>query len=100
MRLASPTMAPSGGCSALWSRLESEFDAEDETANFGTRLAIEAADGNAMYDVVTVATCEPQFPAEQNPVITSAAMALASSDRHLLAVAIDSCLHVIKVDAR
>ena len=87
-------MSPSGGSSALWSRLESDFDAEDETANFGTRLAIEAADGNAMYDVVTVATCEPQSPAEIKPVVTSAAMAL--SDMHLLAVAIDSCLHVIK----
>ena len=89
-----PMMSPSGGSSALWSRLESDFDAEDETANFGTRLAIEAADGNAMYDVVTVATCEPQSPSEFKPVITSAAMAF--SDMHLLAVTIDSCLHVIK----
>ena len=87
-------MSPSGASSALWSRLESDFDAEDETANFGTRLAIEAADGNAMYDVVTVATCEPQSPAEAEPVVTSAATAVR--DLHLLAVAIDSCLHVIK----
>jgi hypothetical protein len=42
----------------MWTNVATDFDQEDETANFGTRLAVEAK-GN-LYDVVTFAIFEPR----------------------------------------
>ena len=44
---------------SCWSHLETDFDAEDETGNFGTRMNIRANDGD-MFDVVTLALAEPK----------------------------------------
>ena len=42
----------------LWSHISTDFDPEEETANFGTRYAVEN-DGK-LFDVVTFATIEPK----------------------------------------
>lgn len=88
-------MAPSAAdpAASLWSRLETDFNSDDETANFGTRVGVKDKGGN-MYDVVTLATCEPQSPATRDPSVFSAS-SLSSS---LLAIAIASCVHVIKTE--
>jgi hypothetical protein len=39
-----------------WSRLSTDFDPDEETANFGTRLSVLSA--KQLYDVVTFATIE------------------------------------------
>ena len=44
--------------SCLWSRISTDFDQDEETANFGTRYAIET-DGK-LFDVFTYATIEPK----------------------------------------
>ncbi len=44
--------------STVWTRLVTDFDPDEETANFGTRLALHDREG-AVYDVVTWATVEP-----------------------------------------
>ena len=44
--------------SCLWSHISTDFDPEEETANFGTRHAIEN-DGK-LFDVITFATIEPK----------------------------------------
>ena len=44
----------------MWSVLCTNFDPEEETANFGvTRQAVEAK-GGSLYDVVTFATLEAE----------------------------------------
>ena len=42
----------------LWSHISTDFDPEEETANFGTRYAVEN-DGK-LFDVITFATIEPK----------------------------------------
>ena len=44
--------------SCLWSHISTDFDPEEETANFGTQHAIEN-DGK-LFDVITFATIEPK----------------------------------------
>ncbi len=48
-----------GPTASLWPRLLGNFDPDEETANFGTRLALEAR-GGALFDVVTLAIFEPE----------------------------------------
>ena len=42
----------------IWSHIDTDFDPEEETANFGTRYALEN-DGK-LFDVFTYATIEPK----------------------------------------
>jgi hypothetical protein len=44
--------------SGIWSVIGTNFDPDDETANFGTRHALEA-DGR-LFDVFTYATVDPK----------------------------------------
>jgi hypothetical protein len=41
----------------VWSCIRTNFDPDDETANFGTRNAMEAE--GRLYDVYTYATIDP-----------------------------------------
>ena len=56
-------MSDSGSSWPLWSRLLSDFNADEETTNFGTRLAFEAR-GGEIYDVITWALFEPEVRAQ------------------------------------
>ena len=47
-----------GQISCIWSNINTDFDPEEETANFGTRYALEN-DGK-LFDVFTYATIEPK----------------------------------------
>ena len=50
--------------SCLWSHISTDFDPEEETANFGTRHAIEN-DGK-LFDVITFATIEPKVTTQSS----------------------------------
>ena len=52
-------MSPNGGNLGVWSSLSTDFDPEDETANFGTRMAVEDK-GGQLFDVITFAICQPE----------------------------------------
>lgn len=44
----------------MWSVLCTDFDPEEETANFGVTRAALQSRGGELYDVVTFATLEPK----------------------------------------
>eukprot|EP00095_Tigriopus_kingsejongensis_P006550 maker-scaffold515_size150689-snap-gene-0.33 protein:Tk06550 transcript:maker-scaffold515_size150689-snap-gene-0.33-mRNA-1 annotation:"kinetochore-associated protein 1" len=74
----------------MWSVLCTDFDPEEETANFGVTRAALQAKGGELYDVVTFATLEPKDTPIGYPRIVSRA-----NDVQTLALALDQCLHVI-----
>ena len=45
---------------ACWNVINTEWDPDQETVNFGTRQFVQ--DGSALYDVVTLATVECSNP--------------------------------------
>ena len=49
----------------MWSKIVTNFDPDEETANFGTRYAIEAS--GKIFDVFTYATISPKAPVNAYP---------------------------------
>ena len=60
-----PPLGSIGIGSSIWNGLSTDFDPEDETANFGTRLAVEDKGGH-LYDVITFAICQPEVSPSSN----------------------------------
>lgn len=78
----------------MWSVLCTDFDPEEETANFGVTRAALQSRGGELYDVVTFATLEPKGVPERQPKVVS-----RCSDSQILALALEQCLHVIQPDS-
>jgi Na+-translocating ferredoxin:NAD+ oxidoreductase RnfG subunit len=53
----------------VWSRIGTNFDPDEETANFGTRHAVEAS--GMIFDVFTHATVTPQVSQNSKVIIMS-----------------------------
>ena len=68
MFIAEPEMI---GEKAIWNEVSTDFDPEEETANFGTRHALET--GGSLYEVVTLATIEPSGETSSSPSVLSVA---------------------------
>lgn len=77
---------------SAWSRIETNFDPDEETSNFGTRYAIEAS--GKIFDVFTHATVAPQGPVVKDPWLISR----SRKNPDKLAVVLDSYLHVFNHD--
>jgi len=85
-------MAKGSGGWPAWTEISTDFDPEEETANFGTRHALEA-DGN-IYEVVTLSTIEPVEEA------TSSHLRILSSSSTNIMVTIDSTLIIFSADCQ
>ena len=69
---------------AVWNEVSTDFDPEEETANFGTRHALETGDN--LYEVVTLATVEPSGVVRSLPRVR-----LVATGQHVVA-AVDNSL--------
>ncbi|TRY72764.1 hypothetical protein TCAL_00185 [Tigriopus californicus] len=78
----------------MWSVLCTDFDPEEETANFGVTRAALQSRGGELYDVVTFATLEPKGVPERPPKVVS-----RCNESQILALALEQCLHVIQPDS-
>ena len=72
----------------VWNEVSTDFDTDEETANFGTRHALES-EGN-LYEVVTLATIEPG----EQAVTTVSPQVRALATRDNVLVSADQCLLV------
>ena len=90
----------------LWNEIATDFDPEEETANFGTRRALEA-DGNLyevgngnspietlLAQVTTLATIDPSSTPSTLPTT------LGSASHNAVTVAIDSVLAIFSPDCQ
>ena len=75
---------------AVWNEVSTDFDPEEETANFGTRHALETGDN--LYEVVTLATVEP------SGVVMNLPRVRAVSTGQQVVAAVDNCLIIFSSD--
>ncbi|XP_011864354.1 PREDICTED: uncharacterized protein LOC105560128 isoform X2 [Vollenhovia emeryi] len=73
---------------ALWSKVQSGFDVEDETVNFGTRIIAE--NNGSLYEACTVATIQSIEKVEQQPHV------IASIQHSKICVTIDKSITIFK----
>ncbi|XP_032665810.1 kinetochore-associated protein 1 [Odontomachus brunneus] len=73
---------------ALWDRVLSGFDLDDETVNFGTRIIAE--NNGLLYEACTVATIQSHDQVDQKPNV------LASIQHSKLIVAIDKSITIFQ----
>ncbi|XP_024890261.1 kinetochore-associated protein 1 isoform X3 [Temnothorax curvispinosus] len=71
-----------------WSRIQSGFDVNDETINFGTRIIAE--NNGSLYEACTVATIQSFEKVEQQPNV------IASIQHSKICVAIDKSITIFK----
>ncbi|XP_072756372.1 kinetochore-associated protein 1 isoform X2 [Anoplolepis gracilipes] len=73
---------------ALWNRVRLDFDADDETINFGTRIITE--NNGSLYEACTVATIQSSEKVDQKPSI------LACLQYSKLCIAIDKSITIFE----
>ncbi|XP_011703096.1 PREDICTED: uncharacterized protein LOC105459093, partial [Wasmannia auropunctata] len=73
---------------ASWSRVQSGFDIDDETINFGTRIIAE--NNGSLYEACTVATIQSLEKVDQQPNV------VASIQYSKICVAIDKSITIFK----
>lgn len=79
------------GNTGSWSRIDTNFDPDEETANFGTRHAIE---NGKLFDVFTHATVSPDGFVVKDPWLLSR----SRKNPDKLALVVDKNLHVFTHD--